>query len=144
MKTLLVLAGILATVVAHCPNGCSLHGSCGRNGKRFRRVGFVREIEKMTEISPPFRFQTNALVTTVPMVIQHGEAMIALRELVPWVRPGQPRLSEEKMTAILVWNARTRGPAIAQMENAFASKTTMERLASARSAPMIALGVVCA
>eukprot|EP00804_Cyclotella_cryptica_P006623 CCRYP_008582-RB/>CCRYP_008582-RB protein AED:0.32 eAED:0.32 QI:1342/1/1/1/1/1/2/119/210 len=30
-KTLLVLASILATVRAHCPNGCSAHGSCGRN-----------------------------------------------------------------------------------------------------------------
>jgi hypothetical protein len=33
MKSVLALACIIATVVAHCPNGCNKHGSCGLNGE---------------------------------------------------------------------------------------------------------------
>lgn len=35
MKVLLVLATIIATVGAYCPNACSGHGSCGINGNYF-------------------------------------------------------------------------------------------------------------
>ncbi len=37
---ILLLATILATVEAYCPNACSGHGSCGINGKRFSQ--FIR------------------------------------------------------------------------------------------------------
>ena len=33
MKILLVLATILATISAYCPNGCNKNGSCGLNGE---------------------------------------------------------------------------------------------------------------
>lgn len=33
VKILTVLAAILATAGAYCPNGCSKNGSCGINGK---------------------------------------------------------------------------------------------------------------
>ena len=44
----------------------------------------------------------------------------------------------------LVSNAPIREPAIAALENAFASKITMERLASVHYAPTIVLGVAFA
>ena len=33
MKSLLLLASVLAIAVAHCPGGCNKNGSCGRNGE---------------------------------------------------------------------------------------------------------------
>ncbi len=78
---ILLLATILATVSAYCPNACSGHGSCGINGRRF-----LGPFESFEIVSFPsshlvfsfFRFdhfftlQTNAHVICVLMVILHG------------------------------------------------------------------------
>ena len=78
MKLLFVLATVLATAGAYCPNNCSKNGSCGANGKPVH-LGFVQLFPPPSVlISSSLRLsQTNALVTIAPMETQHGQATIA-------------------------------------------------------------------
>lgn len=78
---ILLLATILATVGAYCPNACSGHGSCGINGKlSFIRLNFANRFLFFDLFSPyhsSISFQTSVLVIIVPMAILHGQDMIA-------------------------------------------------------------------
>ena len=76
-KILLVLATILATVGAYCPNGCSKNGSCGVNGEAdFQLLALQRSVLLLTASSPHSFSQTNARVTTVPMATRRGRRTI--------------------------------------------------------------------
>ena len=88
MKILLVLATILATVSAYCPNGCNKNGSCGLNGETVRSIFFFLFFAFFCILST-FLFllllfqliyhysQINAFVTIVQMETQRGQGMIA-------------------------------------------------------------------
>ena len=153
MKILLVLATIFATVGAYCPNACSGNGSCGINGKLFsldsfdsrRFVSCLSSRHRSTPFRPAsLSFQTSARVTTVPMVILHGQDMIALYEHVQRERHGHPSWQFPRTMLTPEWNVRTRDFAIVKVVNARALKITMERLANVPCVPTIALDVAFA
>ena len=81
MKILLVLATILATVSAYCPNGCNKNGSCGLNGEIVRCYFTAYSLLLHSQYSSPLSsiiiLQINAFVTIVQMETQRGLDMIA-------------------------------------------------------------------
>jgi len=80
MKILLVLATILATVSAYCPNGCNKNGSCGLNGEiayfLLLILCFAFGFSTLLLSSNQY-YQINAFVTIVQMETQRGLDMIA-------------------------------------------------------------------